>query len=75
MIELSINKKMKRKIFALFLCLFFITFPYISVFSQKSIYFNIENLQLKSEKQHSLLVFQIWKKTFQDEYGIQHLLI
>ena len=65
---------MKRKIFALFLWLCFITVPCSSVIAQKCADFSIEELALKLEN-HSLLVYKNGKITFQDEHGIQPLLI
>ena len=68
--------KMKKKILALFLLLFFIAVPFSNTFAgnEKCGDFTIEELSLKLED-HSLLVYKDGNISFQDEHGIQPLLI
>ncbi len=56
------------------LLLGFIVLPYNNVFAEKCGNFTIEELALKLED-HSLLVYKDGNITFQDEHGIQPLLI
>lgn len=67
---------MKKKILALFLLLCFIAIPFSNTFAgnEKCGDFTIEELALKLEN-HSLLVYKNGNITFQDEHGIQPLLI
>ena len=64
---------MKIKILTLFLCFCFI-FICGNTFAEKCTDFTIEELALKLEN-HSLLVYKDGNVTFQDEHGIQPLLI
>ncbi len=65
-----------KKILALFLLLCFVTVPFGNAFAEdeKCGEFTIEELALKLGD-HSLLVYQKGQITFQDEHGIQPLLI
>lgn len=65
-------KKFLLTIFVGLLC--FITLPYNNVFAEKCGDFTIEELALKLEN-HSLLVYKDGNISFQDEHGIQPLLI
>lgn len=67
---------MKKKILALFLLLCFITVPFSNIFAEneKCGDYTIEELALKLEN-HSLLVYKDGNIVFQDEHGIQPLLI
>ena len=67
---------MKKKILALFLLLCFIAIPFSNAFAgnEKCGDFTIEELALKLEN-HSLLVYKDGNISFQDEHGIQPLLI
>ncbi len=65
-----------KKILALFLLLSFVTVPFSNIFAEneKCGDFTIEELALKLGD-HSLLVYKDGNITFQDEHGIQPLLI
>lgn len=67
---------MKKKILALFLLLCFVTVPFSNIFAEneKCGDYTIEELALKLEN-HSLLVYKDGNIVFQDEHGIQPLLI
>ena len=65
---------MKKIILSLVLLLCFIAVYYNNVFAEKCGDFTIEELALKLEN-HSLLVYKDGNITFQDEHGIQPLLI
>ena len=65
---------MIKKILTLFLLLSLITVPSVNIFAEKCGDFSIEELALKLED-HSLLVYKDGNITFQDEHGIQPLLI
>ena len=67
---------MKKKILALFLLLCFVTVPFSNIFAEneKCGDYTIEELALKLEN-HSLLVCKDGNIVFQDEHGIQPLLI
>ena len=65
---------MNKKIIGIFLMMSFIAFLYVNAFSEKCADFTIEELALKLEN-HSLLVYKDGNITFQDEHGIQPLLI
>lgn len=65
---------MMKKFLTSFLLLSFITIPFVTVFAEKCGDFTIEELALKLEE-HSLLVYKDGNITFQDERGIQPLLI
>lgn len=65
-------RKLLLIITVLFLCL--TTFQYSNIFAEKCGDFTIEELALKLEN-HSLLVYKDGNVTFQDEHGIQPLLI
>ena len=63
-----------KKFLAILLLLCFITVPFGNIFAEKCGDFSIEELALKLED-HSLLVYKDGNITFQDEHGIQPLLI
>lgn len=65
---------MKRKNLTLVFILFLIVFVYCNVFARKCADLSIEELISQLEN-HSLLVYQKGKISFQDEHGIQPLLI
>ena len=65
-------KKIFLTIVVVLLC--FVTIPYNNIFAEKCGDLTIEELALKLEN-HSLLVYKDGNITFQDEHGIQPLLI
>ena len=66
---------MKKSFFIIVVILLcFVTIPYNNIFAEKCGDFTIEELALKLEN-HSLLVYKDGNITFQDEHGIQPLLI